>query len=70
MTKIVIQDLPKILASHAMWARGEDGGNRSDLSRADLIGADLIGADLSGANLSGAKGITDDSQSNVTRNAT
>jgi hypothetical protein len=31
-------DLPKILADHALWTRGE-GGSRADLSGADLSGA-------------------------------
>ena len=51
---VTIQDLPAILASHAMWARGEVGGERANLSGANLRGADLSGANLSTANLSGA----------------
>ena len=66
---VTIQDLPTILASHAIWARGEAGGERANLSDADLRYADLRnanlrgadlryadmrGADLSGANLRGA----------------
>ena len=51
--------LKEILDKHLKWIRGEDGGERADLSRANLYGADLsranlYGADLSGANLYGA----------------
>ena len=57
-------DIKQILTKHAAWLRGEEGGERADLSEADLSeadlseanlsGANLIGADLSGADLSGA----------------
>ena len=60
-------DLPKILADHAAWLRGEPNGERAnlmgadlrgaDLSRADLSKASLYGADLSRADLRGATGI-------------
>jgi uncharacterized protein YjbI with pentapeptide repeats len=51
-------DLPKILADHAAWLRG-DGGRRAGLQgaylqRAYLRGADLRGAYLQGADLQGA----------------
>ena len=46
--------LKDILYKHLKWLRGEDGGERANLSGADLFGADLFGADLSGANLYGA----------------
>jgi Pentapeptide repeats (8 copies) len=42
------------LELHAKWLRGDDGGQRLDLSGADLRNADLSGADLRNANLSGA----------------
>lgn len=38
MTK---EQLTDILAKHAKWLRGEEGGERADLSGADLSGADL-----------------------------
>ena len=47
-------DIKKTLELHTAWRRGEEGGERADLSRADLSRADLSGANLSGANLSGA----------------
>ena len=43
-------ELKEILAKHGKWRRGEDGGER-----ANLTGADLTGADLRDANLTGAK---------------
>ena len=48
------QELKAILGKHLKWLRGEDGGERANLSGANLSGADLFGADLSGANLSRA----------------
>ena len=42
------------LDKHALWRKGEEGGERADLSRADLSGANLSWADLSRANLYGA----------------
>ena len=44
-----------ILASHAKWLAGEDGGERANLSGADLTDADMSGANLTSANLFGAK---------------
>ena len=46
--------LKDILDKHLKWLRGEDGGERADLSRANLYGANLSRADLSRANLSWA----------------
>ena len=61
--------ITEILRLHAMWLRGEEGGQKADLSKANLSKADLSGAnlikadlrwadlseaDLRGANLSGA----------------
>ena len=58
------QELKNILGKHLKWLRGEDGGERANLSganlfeanlsRADLSRADLFEANLSRANLSGA----------------
>jgi uncharacterized protein YjbI with pentapeptide repeats len=48
------EELKTLLALHAKWIRGEEGGERANLSGANLSGANLSGADLSGANLSGA----------------
>ena len=47
-------NLEKILEKHEMWLRGEEGGERADLSNAYLWNANLIGANLSYADLSGA----------------
>ena len=51
--------LSDILAAHALFVRGKDGGTRAelagvDLSRADLHKANLAYADLQGANLEDA----------------
>ena len=46
--------LKEILEKHLRWIKGENGGERANLSGADLSGADLYGANLSGAALSGA----------------
>ena len=59
MKKITKEELEVFLRKHKLWLRGEEGGERADLSGADLYRADLSGADLSGAdlyraNLSGA----------------
>ena len=51
---VTIQDLPTILASHAIWARGEAGGERANLSDADLRNANLSDADLRYADLRNA----------------
>lgn len=48
-------DIQKTLELHAMWLRGEDGGQRANLEGANLEGANLVGANLDGANLRGAK---------------
>ena len=54
MKKISDTELKAIIYKHAKWERGEDGGERADLSDADLCDADLSYANLSYANLSGA----------------
>lgn len=59
MKKISDTELKAIIYKHAKWTRGEDGGERADLSDADLRdanlrGANLYGADLRCANLRGA----------------
>ena len=46
-------DLNEILKKHKLWLRGEEGGERADLSHTDLSGVDLTGADLRYANLIG-----------------
>ena len=43
--------LKDILDKYLKWLRGEDGGERANLSWANLSGANLSGAYLSGANL-------------------
>ena len=47
-------NLKEVLDKHLKWIRGEDGGERADLSGADLYGANLSWADLSWADLSWA----------------
>ena len=42
------QELKAILGKHLKWLRGEDGGERANLSGAYLSGAYLSGANLSG----------------------
>ena len=48
------QELKAILGKHLKWLRGEDGGERANLSGAYLSGAYLFEANLSGADLSEA----------------
>ena len=52
-------ELAEVVRLHGLWARGEDGGKRADLTGADLRGAtlrdtNLVRADLTVANLRGA----------------
>ena len=54
MLKPTADELTAILAEHAKYLRGEDGGKRADLQGADLRVADLQGAVLLGADLLGA----------------
>ena len=54
MRTISALELKEVVRKHGMWLRGEDGGERADLSGADLSWADLSGANLRGADLSGA----------------
>ena len=49
-------ELDLILEKHLHWLKGEEGGERADLSYANLIGANLSEANLSGANLWNATG--------------
>ena len=49
-----IMNLEKILEKHKMWLRGEEGGERGNLSGSDLRYTDLRYANLSGADLSRA----------------
>lgn len=58
--RITQEKLKEILASHSKWLRGENGGEKADLSNVDLSyinlnHTDLRGANFCGANLSGAK---------------
>lgn len=48
------EELHKIVRSHRLWLRDEEGGKRANLTGADLAGADLRGADLRFADLAGA----------------
>ena len=54
MRKFNGKQLKEILEKHKKWLRGEDGGERADLTRADLTGAQLNCARLNGADLTGA----------------
>jgi hypothetical protein len=59
MRKITEQELKEILEKHLKWFKGEEGGERADLSNADLSytnleNANLYKADLSNADLSNA----------------
>ena len=55
MTETITTEALSIkLAAHQRWGRGEEGGERLDLTRADLTDAVLTGADLTGADLTGA----------------
>ena len=54
MLKPTADELTAILAKHAKYLRGVDGGKCADLRRASLQGADLQGADLRRASLQGA----------------
>ncbi|SDT52119.1 pentapeptide repeat-containing protein [Pseudomonas prosekii] len=47
------EQLAEILGKHRSWLRGEEGGERANLSGADLSGTYLRGANLSGADLRG-----------------
>ena len=52
--RITQEKLKEILASHSKWLRGENGGEKADLSNADLSCINLNHTDLRGANLCGA----------------
>ena len=51
MKNISQEELKEILKKHEMWLKGEEGGERADLSNADLRGFDLSNINLSGADL-------------------
>ena len=51
MAKLKESEIKVKLELHLKWRRGEEGGERANLSGANLSGADLSGADLSGTNL-------------------
>jgi len=55
MTETITPEALSIkLAAHQRWRRGEEGGERLDLTGADLTGAVLTDADLTDADLTGA----------------
>ena len=54
MRKISEQELKDILDKHGKWLKGDDGGEKADLSSTDLSSADLRYADLRYADLSSA----------------
>ena len=58
--KISQEQLDLIIESHGKWLRGEDGGERADLSFKDISGANMSGADMRRANMSGANMIDAD----------
>ena len=55
MRRVSKKELAKIIERHGQWLRGEDGGERADLSGADLSQANMAWANLAGAELSGAR---------------
>lgn len=57
MRKIGKDELKTILKKHMMWLKGENGGERADLSWSNLRGSDLSWSNLRGSNLSGSKGL-------------
>lgn len=52
--RITQEKLKEILVRHSKWLRGENGGEKADLSNADLSCINLNHTDLRGANLCGA----------------
>ena len=54
MKNISVEELNEILEKHEIWLRGEEGGERADLSDADLRGFDLSDTNLSYAYLNDA----------------
>lgn len=52
--RITQEKLKEILVSHSKWLRGENGGEKADLSNVDLSYINLNHTDLRGANLCGA----------------
>lgn len=50
-TPITMGKLKIVLAKHAAWLNGEDGGKRADLSGANLRDTELSGVNLRNANL-------------------
>jgi hypothetical protein len=54
MKTYTAEELKVVLSKHALYLRGEAGGERAYLQRANLQGADLQRAFLRGANLQGA----------------
>ena len=54
MKKITQKEPDKIIEKHELWLKGEDGGERADLSNKDLSFMSLAGVNLCGANFSSA----------------
>lgn len=54
MEKITQEELDKIIEKHELWLKGEDGGEKADLSNKNLSFMDLNEVNLSGADLCGA----------------
>ena len=46
------EHLAEILRKHGLWLRGENGGEKADLSDSNLSDSNLRGSNLSGSNLS------------------
>ena len=55
MKRVSAEELAKIIERHGKWLRGENGGEKADLSDTDLREAKLSGVRLDGANLNGAE---------------
>ena len=51
------EQLTEILRKHSLWLKGEEGGEKADLSGSDLSGSNLSGSNLSGSNLRGSIGL-------------
>jgi hypothetical protein len=69
MKTYTAEELKVVLSKHALYLRGEVGGERANLQGADLRGADLQRADLEGAYLRDANLQGADLQGAYLRNA-
>src|SRR5688572_13011889 len=54
MKTYTTEELKSVLSKHALYLRGEAGGERADLQDANLYGANLYSANLQDANLQDA----------------